>query len=199
MLFVADVDDHRELAELHRVGADWITVDDPRNYPAKINAGYRETSEPLVFLAADDLSFHPGWLTAAQKVLSDTVDVVGTNDLYNPRVVAGAHSTHTLVRRSYVERFGVVDEPGVVLHEGYPHEYCDDELVQTARARGRYGHAHDSIVEHLHPYAGKAPHDAVYELGQSRRREARTIFRRRRRLWRDLSPSSSGPSDPTTG
>jgi hypothetical protein len=53
--------------------------------------------------------------------------------------MAGRHSTHSLVTRDYVERFGTIDEAGVVLHEGYPHEFVDDEFVQTAMQPQRVG------------------------------------------------------------
>lgn len=185
VLFVADEGDERELAALADAGADWITVPDGTNYATKINRGHDATTEPLLFLAADDLRFRPHWLERALEHLDDpAIAVVGTNDLCNPRVMTGVHSTHSLVRRSYIaDESGVVDEPGKVLHEGYRHEYCDDEFVQTAQARGRYSHAFDALVEHLHPLNGKAEDDATYRLGRGRTAESRRLFRQRRRKW----------------
>jgi glycosyltransferase involved in cell wall biosynthesis len=183
VLFVADVDDQPELDALQAVRAEWIAVDQPRNYAGKINAGYRATTEPLFFMAADDLNFHPDWLSRALKWMGEGIDVVGTNDICNPRVMTGQHSTHTLVRRSYIDTHGTIDEDGKVLHEGYAHEYTDDEFVQTAKKRGVYAHAFDSIVEHLHPNVNKADDDDTYRLGRSRTRESRRLFQYRQRLW----------------
>jgi hypothetical protein len=59
----------------------------------------------------------------------------------------------------------------------------DDELVATAKHRGAYVHAHGSIVEHLHPMAGKAPMDELYERQRSRMRFGRRLFRLREPLW----------------
>jgi len=156
------------------------------DYARKINAGYRHTSEPLVFCAACDLEFHVGWLAAAMARLDGTVGVVGTNDLGNRRVMAGEHATHSLVTRAYADTYGTIDEPGKILHEGYRHEYVDDELVGTAKARGAWAFAADSVVEHLHPHWGKAPSDTLYEAQAGRMSASRHLYLRRRRLW--MSP-----------
>lgn len=158
----------------------WETRGD---YARKVNIAYRDSTEPLLFLAADDLLFHPHWLTRAADRLTDGIGVVGTNDLGNPRVLAGKHSTHSLVTRVYADRFGLIDEPGKVLYEGYHHEYVDDELVGTAKKRGAWAFAHDSIVEHLHPHWDKGPTDALYDAQGARMRASRALYHRRRRLW----------------
>ena len=125
----------------------------------------------------------PGWLSAALARLAPGIGVVGTNDLGSPRVMAGEHATHSLVTRSYADEFGTIDEPGKVLHEGYVHEFVDDELVATARFRSAWAFAVDSHVEHLHPCWGKAPMDRLY-AGQSERiRAGRKLYDRRRHLW----------------
>ncbi|MBK6887023.1 MAG: hypothetical protein IPH03_11765 [Tetrasphaera sp.] len=86
--------------------------------------------------------------------------VVGTNDLGNRSTATGRLSTHTLVERTYVDRHGTIDEPGVLCHEGYWHEYVDNELIGTAKHRGVYGHARQAHVEHLHWLWGKRDRDA---------------------------------------
>ncbi len=185
LLFVASEDDHAELAELRRAGADFVTVGPPGRYGQKCNVGAQVSTEPLIFTAADDLHFHAGWLEAAISCLTDGVEVVGTNDLGNARVIAGRHSTHTLWTRRYVEQVGgVVDEPpGRIYHEGYPHDYVDDEGIQTAIARGVYAHAHASHVEHLHWLFGKGEQDEIYRQAMARSSEGRRLYQRRRRLW----------------
>jgi hypothetical protein len=152
------------------------------NYAAKINAGVWNTDEPLIFTGADDLDFHPGWLEAATAQLEDGIGVVGTKDLCNQRTVKGEHSTHSLVTREYAEQ-GTIDDPGRLLHEGYEHEFVDDEFVQTAMHRGTYAHAGDAVVEHLHPSVGKAPTDALYARQRQRMAQGRRVYQRRRRLW----------------
>lgn len=154
------------------------------DYAIKINTGYRHTTEPHLFLAADDLRFHPGWYEAATAKLKGGIGVVGTNDLGNPRVMRGEHSTHCLVTRDYADRHGTIDGPGRVLFEGYVHEFVDDELVGTARKRGAWAFAADSHVEHLHPHWGKGDYDASYEAQTRRMNDSRPLYMRRKRRWR---------------
>lgn len=185
VLFVASDYDEAMVAVLERLGVDYITCTgpEPGQYARKINAGFRATTEQFVFLAADDLHFHPGWLTAAIRQVRVGTGVVGTQDLANSRVLKGEHSTHSLVVRDYVDRFGTIDEPDKVLHEGYWHEYVDDELVGTAKHRNAWVFAGQSVVEHLHPMVGKAPRDALYDLQKLRTHRSRPLFMQRRPLW----------------
>ena len=185
LLFVVDQRDVVEQQALRRASADFIVVPtERRRYACKINDGVRATDEPLIFTGADDLHFRPGWLERAVARMRDPrVMVVGTNDLTNPRSMNGSHSTHSLVRREYVD-VGTIDEPGVLLHEGYAHEYVDDEFIQTAQHRRVFVSALDCFVEHLHPYRKLAPVDATYRLAWSVRAESKTTFEARRHLWR---------------
>jgi hypothetical protein len=192
VLFVCTPGDTAVIEAIDAEHGEHITVErqPTGDYARKINAGYRYTNEPLLFLGADDLRFHPHWFERAVAHLDDpAIGVVGTNDLTNRRTYQGTHSTHSLVTRRYADRFGTIDEPGKVLYEGYVHEYVDDELVGTAQARGAYAHAIDSVVEHLHPMGGKAPTDDLYDAQAERMRLSRRVFQKRRAMW--MSPSSS--------
>lgn len=157
----------------------------PGDYAKKIQAGYDSGDEPYVLLGADDLRFHPGWDTNALALFAQyDVGVVGTVDLGNQQTVAGTHSTHPLVARCYIDSMGgVVGMPGQVYFEGYDHQLVDNELVQTARARGCYAHAFDSIVEHQHFLWGKSPLDETYRKGQRAGVADRALFDQRRHLW----------------
>jgi hypothetical protein len=184
LLFLASPDDQATIVALEAVGADFLVVAEGRgSWACKINDGYRATTEPWIFTGADDLAFHPDWYPRALRWADEKTAVIGTNDIANPRVMTGQHSTHSLFRRSYVDEHGTVDAAGLIMHERYPHEYADDEAVATAQARGVYVHAFDSIVEHLHPNVGKAPDDDTYRLGRLGTREGKRLFLSRRRLW----------------
>jgi hypothetical protein len=158
-------------------------------YAKKINEGVRATAEPLVFMGADDLHFHEGWLEAALSRMDSWVGVVGTNDMCNARTMHSrvGHSTHSLMARWYAQK-GTIDEPDKVLHEGYWHEFVDDEFIATARRRGAYAHAIDSYVEHLHPHCGKVDEEIVkadphYGLIAQRMRLGRALYWQRQRFW----------------
>jgi hypothetical protein len=185
--FVVDPDDHRTIEACAEAGADWLTDWSMHpTYASKINEGAAQGHAAWVLTAADDLHFHRGWFGAAMATHRATgALVIGTNDLANRRVVAGEHSTHTLIARSYInDPGGCVDTgPGSVMHAGYPHEYCDDELIETARARGVFAHSARCVLEHLHPMVGKGDDDATYRRGRSTRARSREIYEARRHLW----------------
>ncbi len=149
-------------------------------FAERMNLGYRMTDEPWVFITGDDVTFRAGWLDHAQAVAGSTYDVVGTNDLGNPRVTSGEHATHLLIRRSYADDHGASwDGPQSICHEGYRHWFVDDEIVLAAKQRNAWAMALGSIVEHHHPLWGKAEDDAVYRLGQSFATEDQERFEER--------------------
>jgi hypothetical protein len=191
VFFLSDREDHEEQSAINAewtrnrgkaAGIRFTHQATGGNYAEKINHGVRHSTESLLFLGADDLDFHPGWFEAAIAKLTPGIGVVGTNDLGSPRVMAGEHATHPLVTREYAT-LGTIDDPGKLLHEAYPHEFVDDEFVQTAKHRNAFVSARDSHVEHMHPSWSKAPLDDLYRAQRERMREGRPIFNARRHLW----------------
>lgn len=153
------------------------------DYARKINAGYRETTEPLIFLGATDLKFHVNWLETAEAYLNDDIHVIGTNDWGNSDVMSGNHSTHSLLTREYADKYGTIDEPNKILCERYWHEYVDNEFCDTARYRNTFAMALDCIVEHVHPGFGKNSWDESYRAWKTRCKEGETIYNMRKHLW----------------
>lgn len=183
VLFLTAPTDADVRAAIDRTGEERLDVEyAPGDYQRKINAGYRHTTEELLFMAADDVHFHPGWFEACKRRLCDQIGAVGTNDLSNRRAIRGRHSTHSLVARWYADLGTIDGQPGILCEE-YPHEFCDDEFVATARKRRAWAHATDAIVEHLHPMASKAPMDDLYAQQGERMAAGRVIYQRRKRLW----------------
>lgn len=200
--FLCSPDDAEEIAALEAIPKDeWVSSGLRRvivgwppghaDYARKMNLGYelaRTDGYDWVFLGADDLIFHPEWLDRCLRVWERTYAcVIGTNDLGNARVIAGHHSTHTLVHTDYLECGGVADDPTRILCEAYDHNFVDDEFVQTAMARGTYAHAHYAMVEHLHPNWAKGQEDETYRKGVRRFADDQKIFARRRSLFRATS------------
>lgn len=183
VLFLLTPGDHDVIAAVGAEEQLFVEREPAGDYARKINQGIAATDEDLIFTGADDLQFHRFWYQHAARHLRPGVGVIGTNDRCNRRTMRGEHATHMLVTRSYVDQHGTIDEPGKFYHEGYPHEWCDDEAVETARHRGAFVSARDSIVEHLHPMNGKAPMDAMYALQSQRIQAGRALYQRRRRLW----------------
>jgi hypothetical protein len=160
----------------------------PADWAKKINWAYRRMTAPFFLMGATDLKFHPRWDTEALHVAETTgAGVIGTNDLGNATVMRGHHSTHPLIRRSYADEYGTIDEDGKILHEGYQHQWVDTELCETAKARGQWAFAKDSHVEHLHFMWGKSKRDATYDKALSTTTEDHRHFGQRRRLWQPRS------------
>lgn len=183
VLFLLTPGDHDVIAAVGDEQHLFVDREPAGDYARKINRGIAATTEEHIFTAADDLKFWPFWYQHAVRQLRPGVGVVGTNDRCNRRTMRGEHATHMLVTRSYVDQHGTIDEPGKFFHEGYPHEWCDDEAVETAKRRGAWSHCRDSIVEHLHPMNRKAPMDPMYAAQGERMVAGRVIYQERRRLW----------------
>jgi hypothetical protein len=180
-----DPDEGREVAYAWtEAGAKVLWFDDhdrgPGTFAEKVNEGYFSTTEPWIFLVGDDVRFHPGWLDHVQHAARDGAHVIGTNDLHNPRVVSGEHATHLLIRRNYIDERGASwDGPKIVCHEGYRHNFVDDEIVTVAKQRDVWAFAPHSKVEHLHPFWGNAEMDATYERGASSALQDKVLFEQR--------------------
>ena len=188
LVFICNQDDAAEIEAVHAEGYEPRIVPwsaGPGDWAKKLNHAfliYREHHE-WCFLGADDLAFRHGWIEACLRAHRRTgACVIGTNDLGNPRVSKGFHSTHPLVHRDYLE-CGTVDEDGIILHPGYDHQFVDDEFIQTARMRGTFAFARDAVVEHLHPHWGKAEMDATYEKALAHTHADAALFGDRRHLW----------------
>lgn len=190
--FLCSPGDRAEIRAIMAEGANHLEVEwgpGPGDYARKINYGFRylrsqyRNTYGFYLFGADDLRFHPGWVESAvaQNHRRDAC-VMGTNDLGNRRVLAGAHSTHPLVHRDYWE-CGTIDEQGKVLHEGYDHQYTDDEFIQTAIWRDTYQHCQDSVVEHMHPDWGKGAVDDTYKKGKARGADDRALYESRKAQW----------------
>lgn len=182
LLFVVGMDDNLVIEACRR----WPMLVVKRrltgDYAAKINAGVHAATTPWVFTGACDIRFHVGWWAACMDAAETGAQVIGTNDLCNPRTASGELSTHTLISADYANLPTIDGERGP-LYEGYRHEYVDDELVGTARKRGVWAHAPGAIVEHLHPSTGKSDWDDSYRAQTERMVADRRLYATRRRLW----------------
>lgn len=185
VLFVVTPTDEAVITKLDKINANYITVEynEVGDYARKINAAFDHTTEPLIFTGASDLHFHKRWFERAVRYIDRGKHVIGTNDMGLDRTINGTHSTHTLVTREYVDKYGLIDQPGKVLCEEYIHEFCDDELVQTAIFRDAWAWSGTSYVEHMHPIWGKGVWDESYTKDKERMARSGAIFTLRSQLW----------------
>lgn len=155
----------------------WID-DELRSWGRRLNDMYERTDEQFMFLGADDVWFGNGWLPPALADMQRHDGIVTVNDTMNP---AG---TLALVAREYIDKeSGCMDQPGVIIHPGYRHNYSETELFQTAMFRGRWSYCLQSIVEHRHFLVNKAPIDDVYEMGIEKYGDDKAVYLSRCRMW----------------
>lgn len=189
LVFVCSPDDMEQRRACAEIDADTLLMVDgpgPGDFARKIHLGYLGTREPWIFQAADDVRFEPGWDTALIATAEQTgALVIGTDDGGNPTVIAGKHSTHTLIARSYIDDPGAsMDGPGTAFSTAYSHQYCDTELVQLAMRRGVWAFCKQSRVTHLHPFwVGRNRMDDTYRRGLAESRRDAIVYRRRSRMW----------------
>lgn len=152
---------------------------------AAMNAGYRESTEPYLFTANDDLRFEPGWDIEALKI---PAPIVGTNDGH------GRMTCFAMVNRAFVRVNGAVfDDPDALYHE-YTSQYCDTELADYAKARGQWGEAPLSVTTHLHHEFGDAdPNHPNYVKARETCAADHATYERRKAEW--LASLSPAPPD----
>ena len=192
-VFVCTKGDEAEIAAVKETEAEYIIVPWPAgdgDFAMKHNLAFLELEAPYYLVGADDLEFEPGWDHFAIVVAEHSgAGVIGTNDDANPLVKRGKHSTHPLLRRSYIEETGGtwLDGPGTIFHEGYAHQYVDTELCQAAMDRGEFAAARSSIVRHLHPMypqrgRARTPMDDTYRKALGDASRDMHLFQERQRL-----------------
>jgi hypothetical protein len=188
ILFICSPRDMPQIDACSQTGAHVLLTDwnpGPGDYARKINFGYAAGDSEWVFQGADDVIFHPNWDVAAIWASRNGKRVIGTNDLHNPSVKRGKHSTHSLIARSYVEeRPATADEDDPVLFEGYDHQYVDMELVEVAKRRNEFAFAQKAIVEHFHPHWGNAASDPTYKKAMRKTVADRKLYAQRMGLSR---------------
>jgi hypothetical protein len=191
LLFLCSPGDDAQIEACRATGESVEVVEwpaGPGDYARKINHGYELTKRPYLLNGSDDIEFTPGWAEEALRNMRPGVCVVATNDMANASVRRGLFGTHCLIRRSYVdEQGGTFDEqPGVVLWEGYDHNYVDRELCELAKGRGCYAFAKRSVIRHRHPLWRKAEWDDTYRKALSRIRDDQRLFEERMTTARDI-------------
>lgn len=180
--------DNQQIEACRATGAIVVTMDFAAgggDFAKKINYGFAGTTSEWLFMGADDIRFEKGWDTAALKAAGERFHVVATNDMANASVKRGLFGTHNLIRRRYVTEQGATGafEPGVVLWEGYDHNFPDRELCGVAQSRGVFTFARHSRVRHYHPLWKTALNDATYVKALKHFREDQQLFLSRAHLW----------------
>lgn len=182
-LFVVHESDIDSLNEVKRLGAKYV-VD--KQLPSGVNAsncGYWAVKTNWFVLSQDDIIFHKGWLDNALKHISKGVKVVGLYDGY-PYHLQSQHSVAWLINKNYVQRNSLsIGHKNVLFNPDYKKNYADNELNDTAKFRGVWAYASDSLAEHLHPGFNKSPMDSTYQMNENFLGDDRGLYNSRIHLW----------------
>ena len=179
VMFPRDDINTQEVIE-HFNNVEYFTDSDPENmrFVRRIQYLYSVTDDDWFLTGADDVVFRDGWLQAAEPYMND-YSVISFDDMCNPNVPG----TNFLIKRQYIdEQSGVVDSPKTVLHQGYYHNFCDNELIGTAKARNTFIKC-DGKIEHFHHTVGKSENDIIYSMAQAKFHDDAALCHSREHLW----------------
>ena len=187
--FVCTGGDKAEIRACRDTGANVLTVGwpaGPGDFARKINYGFQQTDGDYIFMGADDIEFTPKWDTIALNMMRGRIGVVATNDKANRQVMRGEFGTHCLISREFIDTLGGTysQEPGVVLYEGYDHNFVDRELCDLAKSRRAFAFANRSIVRHRHPLWRTASWDPTYRKALKEFTADPRLFAERSRAWK---------------
>lgn len=188
--FVCSPGDDEEIAACLATGANVSVVNwqpGPGDAARKWNHGYQITANPHVFTAADDVTFTPGWDTEILRVANRTgAGMVGSNDMANPLVMRGKHSTHSLFSRHYIDSVGgtFTDGPGTIYCDKYDHQWIDTESVRAAMDREQWAFARRSVVAHHHPIFDRSVRmDPTYSKALGDASHDSALYKQRLQDW----------------
>lgn len=164
-LVVAVDDDDATLGEYHQVrdrfGFELVIA--PREQlvgTTNRNATVLADRYPYVGFAGDD---HVALTTHWDQILVESARSAGVGGLAHcdDRLQSGRVPTTFVVDSRFITALGWLHLPSLV------HLYGDDVLRDLSQAIGTERYLPDVVVEHLHPFAGKAEWDATYEAANS--------------------------------
>lgn len=137
------------------MGRPWFAAEyDTGNMVQRTNEAIRHIKADIYGWAADDNVFVThGWDEAVREAFCDpTITTVNTNDLLVGDEKGGV----------YFVRGDVVRTLGWFLPPFLSHLYVDFAISSLAKRAGTYKYLPEVIIEHRHPYAGKAAWDDLY-------------------------------------
>lgn len=124
---------------------------------ASWNYGLSLSTGDFIFPSGDDQFFHGNWLDIALKAHEQKLNGYGMIAV-NDKVANGNVLGTTLLfdRKFCIEVLG-----GVCTYPDYNYFYIDNELNERAKNKNKFYWCQESIVEHIHPGAGKRAKDTL--------------------------------------
>jgi hypothetical protein len=171
-------DDFETISVIENLECKYWTDEGDMRFVKRIQFMYENTDEEWFLTGSDDIVFQPDWLDDALECMN-YASVISFEDECNPNLPG----TNFLIEREYIEKYsGVIDVPNTIFHQGYYHNYCDNELVAVATRRGEFIKS-SGVLRHYHPTVDRANWDGIYMIAQSYMADDAALFASRERLW----------------
>jgi len=186
LYFAVEDDDHETIETVKSLKGTTILCSGRTAVSAQ-NYAYTKTTESIVGLISDDLEFNDGWL---RKVIEHfdshpTIMVIANGASDNGGQTCDRGCATFIMRREYIDKYGAIDQPGVIYHPGYKHTFSDEEFWKTATFRGVACFHTGAWLIHSHWNLNtKYPHDETYHRSEAWGREDCETFQKRRNMFR---------------
>lgn len=129
-----------------------LIINANRTHVEASNAAARAAQGDLLLQISDDFGCPDNWDAALLAAIGDRREVaVFVDDGLGAKTM-----TLPIIDRAYYERVGYV------LHPGYAHMFCDNDLEELARRLGKLVDAKHLHFPHRHYIIGAAPFDDTY-------------------------------------
>lgn len=136
-------------------GRPWFAIPCPTGSMVKRTnlVAITSTADIVGWAADDNLFVTKGWDHEVRRAFEDpAITTVNTNDLLVNDAKGGVY----FVRKKVIDRLGWFFPPML------EHLYVDFAVTEMAKRAGTYLYLPEVIIEHIHPYAGKAEWDDGY-------------------------------------
>jgi hypothetical protein len=143
-----------------------IEVEERRQIGHTLNWAVRWRAHTVMhvgFLGDDHVPRTEGW----DEALTGAVDQMGGGFAYGDDLIMGAGLPTAIVMSSDIPR-----TLGCMVPGGLGHLFFDNAWKDLGEQTGHLAYRPDVVIEHMHPLAGKAPRDLVYDEGNSAERWA---------------------------
>jgi hypothetical protein len=132
----------------------------------------------LVCVLGDDCEPQEGWLepleTAFRLNFPDGDGIVQPND----NTWNGLIASYPVTTAGYILKWA---------YSGYTHNFCDNELAETARKRGKYIYVPESLVLHKHHSNSEVSYDETYKLQELSSSKDQDLYNQRKKDSEDFS------------
>jgi hypothetical protein len=114
---------------------------------------WMDRADILGSIGDDHVPRTKGWDGAVIRALESNPGIAYTNDLFQ----MGNLPTAAYISKEIIQALGYMAPPSFV------HLYCDNFWRELGLATDSLTYLPDQIVEHMHPFCGKALRDDIYE------------------------------------